>query len=171
MKSCHVSGCHVLRPGSRPDYTHFAMSKSVSLQFHLRLHALSVQDEISGPGVMGVSFPLASVRRPITSVTQTLHLHSSIFFGTNKRNRGSVNSGFQTVVRVWPGEQIPAPHFNLIFQTLFYLNFSSFLPLKKRTQFLPQCSLCSAGNLEPRFETTANRPLETRTLTVTLFYV
>ena len=25
--------------------------------------------------------------------------------------RGSGNGGFQTVVRVWSGEQIPAPHF------------------------------------------------------------
>ena len=27
--------------------------------------------------------------------------------------QGSVNGGFQTVVRVWSGEQIPAPHFTL----------------------------------------------------------
>ena len=47
-------------------------------------------------------------------------------------NQGSVNGGFQTVVRVWSGEeQIPAPHF--LFVTSILIN------------------LCSAGNLEPRF--------------------
>ena len=30
----------------------------------------------------------------------------------------NVNGGFQTVVRVWSGEQIPAPHFNLDFTSV-----------------------------------------------------
>ena len=31
----------------------------------------------------------------------------------HRDDRGSVNGGFQTVVRVWSGEQIPTPRFNL----------------------------------------------------------
>ena len=55
-----------------------------------------------------------------------------------QNNRGFVNGGFQTVVRVWPGEPIPAPHFNLnctsvlpqfyFFLTFFYLNLTSVQP-------------------------------------------
>ena len=43
--------------------------------------------------------------------------------------QGSVNGGFQTVVRVSSGEQIPTPHLNLNlaqFLPLFYLNFTFF---------------------------------------------
>ena len=45
--------------------------------------------------------------------------------------QGSVNRGFQTVVRGWFGEQIPAPHRNLNLASiipLFYLKFTSFEP-------------------------------------------
>ena len=48
--------------------------------------------------------------------------------------QGSVIGGFQTVVRVWSGEQIPAPHFNLsfasiyLFLTFFNLNLTSAQP-------------------------------------------
>ena len=63
-------------------------------------------------------------------------------------NRGSVNSGFQTVVRVWSGEQIPAPHFNLNVPQSYLCFTSIYLFL---TSCLPQFNLCSAGNLEPRF--------------------
>ena len=45
--------------------------------------------------------------------------------------QGSVNGGFQTVVRVLCGNEIPLPPFdlNLIpFLPQFYLNFTSFLP-------------------------------------------
>ena len=54
--------------------------------------------------------------------------------------------GKQTVVRVWSGEQIPAPHLNL--------NFASVLP-QFYNLVLPFFNLIlthrSAGNLEPRF--------------------
>ena len=60
--------------------------------------------------------------------------------------------GFQRVVRVWSGEQIPASHCNL--------NFTSVLPqfYLHLTSYLPQFNLCSAGNLEPRFR---NHDLQT----------
>ena len=43
--------------------------------------------------------------------------------------QGSVNGGFETVVQVWSGEQILAPHCNLNLTSvlpLFYLNFAYF---------------------------------------------
>ena len=52
--------------------------------------------------------------------------------GNNAKNQGSVNGGFQTVVRVLSGERIPLPPFylNLIsFLPQFYLLLTSFLPL------------------------------------------
>ena len=57
----------------------------------------------------------------------------------------SENGGFQTVVRVRSGEQLPAPHFNL--------NLTSVLPLLDLsfTSFLPHFNPSSAGNLEPWF--------------------
>ena len=59
--------------------------------------------------------------------------------------QGSVNGGFQTVVRVFWGNEIPlAP---------FYLNLTSFLPQFYLffTFFKPLFNLCFVTNLEPRF--------------------
>ena len=60
-------------------------------------------------------------------------------------SQGSVNGGFQTVVRVLSGHRIPLPPFNL--------SLTSFLPLFNLflTSFLPQFNLCFVGNLQPRF--------------------
>ena len=69
-------------------------------------------------------------------------------FAQNLFIGGSVHGGFQTVVRVWSGEQIPAPHFNLDLTSVLPVLTSSFLFL---TSFLPPFNICSAGNLEPRF--------------------
>ena len=68
-----------------------------------------------------------------------------------RKYQGFVNGGFQTVVRVWSGEQIPAPHFYLSFTSItqFYLGVTSIVPFL--TSFLPQFNLRSTGNLEPRF--------------------
>ena len=59
-------------------------------------------------------------------------------------NQESVNGGFQTMVRVWSAEQIPASQLNL--------KFTSVLPqfCLFKTSLLPHLDLCSAGNLEPR---------------------
>ena len=67
---------------------------------------------------------------------------------------GSVNGGFQTVVRVWSGEQIPPPHFNHNL-TLIYLCLTSSSPLfcLNLTYALPAIS-------NHGLETTAYRPLE-----------
>ena len=58
------------------------------------------------------------------------------------------------MVRVWSGEHIPAPHFNL--------NLASSLPLFNLflTSFVPHLNPCSDGNLEPRF---GNNGLQTLT--------
>ena len=40
-------------------------------------------------------------------------------------NRGFVDGGFQTVVRVWSGEQIPAPHFLTSIKPQFHLGLLS----------------------------------------------
>ena len=70
-------------------------------------------------------------------------------------HRGSVNGGFQTVVRVRCGEQIPAPPFNLDLTSilpLFYLNFTLFNLLKKKTSFKPLLSRQSRTTVwKPRF--------------------
>ena len=43
--------------------------------------------------------------------------------------RGSINGGFQTVVRVWSAEQIPAPHLNLKITSIYrHYKFTSVLP-------------------------------------------
>ena len=60
--------------------------------------------------------------------------------------RGSVNGGFQTVVRVWSGEQFPHPILTSILPPSVLPLFNLFFYLS-----LPQFKLCSAGNLEPRF--------------------
>ena len=59
--------------------------------------------------------------------------------------QGSVNGGFQTVVRVLSGDRIPLPPFNL--------NLTSFLPHLNLlfTSFLPQFNLRFFGNLQPWF--------------------
>ena len=41
--------------------------------------------------------------------------------------RGSVHSGFQTVVRDWSGEQIPAPHLSLNLASVYII--VTFCPL------------------------------------------
>ena len=65
------------------------------------------------------------------------------------RHSGSQPEGLKTVVRVFdPEGTIPEPHCNLNFASmlpLFHLDVASFEPL------LPQQSLCSEGNPEPRF--------------------
>ena len=61
--------------------------------------------------------------------------------------QGSVNGGFQTVVRVWSGEQIPAPHLNLNLTSVLpqiYLCLTSFLP-----QFNLFCLLPCDTSQEP----------------------
>ena len=63
------------------------------------------------------------------------------------KNRGSVNGGFQTMVPVWPGEQIPAPQFKL--------NVTLFLPLSNLVFFLMLTPAQPASNhsleTKPRF--------------------
>ena len=53
------------------------------------------------------------------------HLADSLMGGPIAR--GSVKVGFQTVVQVWSGEQIPPPHFNLNLAST-YINFTSVSP-------------------------------------------
>ena len=51
---------------------------------------------------------------------------------SESENQGSVNGGFQTVVRVFRGSEIPLPPFDLnltSFLPQFYLFLTSFLPL------------------------------------------
>ena len=64
-------------------------------------------------------------------------------------SQGFVNGGFQMVVRVLSGEQIPLPPFNpnlTPFLPQLYLFLTSFLPVPK-----PQFNLCFVGNVEPWF--------------------
>ena len=70
--------------------------------------------------------------------------------------QGSVNGGFQTVVRVWSGEQIPAPHLT----SIFYLNFTSVLHLFLTSFYLNLTSAQPAIS-NHGLETTVYTPLVT----------
>ena len=72
--------------------------------------------------------------------TKCLKDYEKLFSGNSLRNtfvpeaifQGSVNGGFQTMVRVWSGDRIPLPPCNLNFASFlpqFYLIWTSFLPL------------------------------------------
>ena len=69
--------------------------------------------------------------------------------------QGSVNGGFQTVVRVLRGNEIPLPPFYLSFTSIlpqFYLNLTPFLPL---------FNLFLTSFLTPSEPTISNHGLET----------
>ena len=83
-----------------------------------------------------------------------------VFFGGGKCRFSFyvVNGGFQTVVRVWSGEQVPAPHFNLKLTSiipLLSLNFDHFLTSFYLILTSTQPAISNHG-----LETTVYKPLE-----------